>query len=308
MKKTTSILTAFMVFCIQIMVNGQSLTNGPIKSTNQPLLSPTKKVSHQGVATYAIKKEHRRNKKADKKQNLPEPTISAIISEINQIDNQIAELQRLKLSLDNEISKYTTTEVQTRFTANTSSPSVKGNNAPSPDMVEQIDSYFELQNETEDLNAKYTQLICFAKTKSIIEREKLLAEANTIYKLYEIKRIEFSESTAHINYSKFIENKMTISTLLETYHGGIIVPKMVNQLSDEAEISIRMAKEMREEANAQPNNSAKLGTYSNAEEKETIALNKQGEAITMLEKTAHINFLNTTTGLTFNFMIQRSEE
>lgn len=304
MKKTTSILTAFMVFAIQIMVNAQSLTNQSIKSTNQPLLSPTKKVN----STYAIKKEHRRNKKADKKQNLPEPAISMIINEMNQIDHQIAELQRLRSELDKEINKYTTTEVQTKITARPDEIAVTHSNAPYPDLIAQIDTYFELQNETEDLSTKYTQLLCLAKTKPTTEKEKLITEARAIYKLYEMKRITFSELTAKMNYTKFDENKMTINTLLETYNGGYVVPKMVNQLSDEAEISIRMAKEMREEANAQPNNATKLGTYSNAEEKETIALNKQGEAVHLLEKTAHINFLNTTTGLTFNFMIQRIEE
>lgn len=297
--KTTSLLTALMLFAIQTIVNGQALTNKNTKSNESTLLTPTKKLN----STYAVKKEHKRNKKADKKQNYPEPSVSAIIGEMNQIDKQIAELQKLRAGLDAEIGKYVTTEVQTMVTPVTNKEVAIESNVINVNSVSLVDSYFELQNETEELSSKYSQLVNLAKTKAMNEKTSLMAEAKNTFALYEIKKIEFSELAAKMSYEKFTENKVTIQGLLINYEGGNIVPQIVNKLSDDAEVSMRMAKEMREEANAQPNKSAKLGTYSNAEEKEALALGKQGEAINMLEKTAHMNFQNISFGLVINNII-----
>ena len=45
-----------------------------------------------------------------------------------------------------------------------------------------------------------------------------------------------------------------------------------------------MAKEMREEANAQPNNVSKLGNMTNAEDEEIVALNKQQQVFDLIER------------------------
>jgi len=54
---------------------------------------------------------------------------------------------------------------------------------------------------------------------------------------------------------------------------------------------MRMAVEIREEADAQPNNSARLANYSNAEEKEAQAIAKQ-EALLALYKKQFPNYEN----------------
>jgi hypothetical protein len=48
-------------------------------------------------------------------------------------------------------------------------------------------------------------------------------------------------------------------------------------------MNMRYAYEMREEANAMPTTGAKLGSLSNADEKETLALGEQTQAITILK-------------------------
>ena len=57
-----------------------------------------------------------------------------------------------------------------------------------------------------------------------------------------------------------------------------------NMLIDEAVINLNQAKKIRQEADAYPNGSAKLGGYSNAEEKENEALFKQQKALDVLAK------------------------
>jgi hypothetical protein len=51
----------------------------------------------------------------------------------------------------------------------------------------------------------------------------------------------------------------------------------------EAEAFLKLGKEIREEANAQLTKAAILGEISNAEEKETMAINKQQETLKTLE-------------------------
>jgi hypothetical protein len=46
---------------------------------------------------------------------------------------------------------------------------------------------------------------------------------------------------------------------------------------------MRYAYEMREEANAMPTSAAKLGSLSNADEKETLALGEQNQALNILK-------------------------
>jgi predicted phosphatase len=58
----------------------------------------------------------------------------------------------------------------------------------------------------------------------------------------------------------------------------------IKNLINSASREIKLAKEMREEAYAWSNNAATLGSLSNAEEKEFLALNKLDEATAILMK------------------------
>lgn len=243
---------------------------------NGSILSPTNKISYD--------KESRRNPKSQVVSNVNDKT-PEVSEKVNLIDKQIAELLKLRSGLTNEGSS--------------SFANVKSGNAAKDLLIVQIDEYFDKKIESEELNRKYTALRKEANQKNEPEKIKLLKKANDVYSAYEIKEIALSNMLSQINYAKFSENKTTIKTLLIEYKGGAIYVKMVNKLTDEADYAMRMAIEIKEEANAQPNNSAKLGNYSNAEEKEVVALAKQGEAINILEKTAFVNMKTLGEGLAF---------
>lgn len=279
--KTIIYLTAILTFCIPGMLNGQVQPKKEVDAKSKNTLTPTTKVS------YDVKKENKRNSKSPVVNSPSEkmPIVNTNVNErIDLIDRQIAELEKLKSGLKE---------------VNSSSKGVYSTSVKSQ-LIVKIDEFFEVLDEANALDKKYASL----RKKALLDKENgktsSMKEANEVYRVYEIKQIEVSNILAQINYTKFNENKVTINTLLFDYKGGAIVIKLVNKLTDEADYAMRMAVEIREEANAQPNNSARLGNYSNAEEKEVIALNKQGEAITILEKTAFINFFNVANDLALN--------
>ncbi len=122
-----------------------------------------------------------------------------------------------------------------------------------------------------------------AKTKHGNEKTELMNSANELIKQAEAKQIQASEISGKICVEKFKENNITLYTLLEKTKIDERTTIVANDLNLEAKYSIKLAKEMREEAYAMQSNSAKLGTMNNAEEKEAIALNKQAAAITLIK-------------------------
>lgn len=96
-------------------------------------------------------------------------------------------------------------------------------------------------------------------------------------------QVTASELSAEISYYKFDANSSTIKKQVSKAREENLSDYTKNLIFDSEKI-IRLAKEMREEANAQPSLAAKLGTYGNAEEQEALALSKQVEALQLLEK------------------------
>jgi hypothetical protein len=99
-----------------------------------------------------------------------------------------------------------------------------------------------------------------------------------------IKQIEISELLAKQTYQKLYQNRNYIGLLMKTIKDDEYTTNLANSLNSEAEKLIRMAKEMREEANAQPNNASKLGNLTNAEDEEVLALNKQQQVFDIIER------------------------
>ena len=123
-----------------------------------------------------------------------------------------------------------------------------------------------------------------AKSKLGAEKTTLINSANELVKQAEQKQIQASEIAGKINVEKFKQNNITLYTLMDNSDNiDERISIVAEDLNSEAKHAIKMAKEMREEAYAQQNNSAKLGTMNNAEEKETVALNKQDAAISLIK-------------------------
>lgn len=142
----------------------------------------------------------------------------------------------------------------------------------------------ELLKQSEELALIEKTIRQEASAKSGEEKTKLIKAANAHYAQGELKQIQASEITGKLNLEKFSNNNQTFNQLVKTVNANEMIIDEANEVNDKAKHFIKIAKEMREEAYAMHNNSAKLGTMSNAEEKEVMALNKQEEAIGILKQ------------------------
>lgn len=275
--KTIIYLIVSLALAFQVEVIAQENNNG---NPTQPLKSISK-VKHGD-----LKKEVKDNQKV-----APKPEDVGVNSDkkIQMLDKQIAELEKLKSGISEASEEETLNILTTRFKTSNSQK-----------LVKEIDEYFALQSEADFLINIYSALIEEAGSKNKLEQQqKLFEHAEAVFKAYELKQINMSNVFAQINYAKFRENKATIQLLLVDYEGGPFFEKLVNTLVDEAEYALRMAMEIRVDADKQLNNSARLACYSNAEEKESVALSKQSEAIDVLERTSFVNYINQNEDLVY---------
>ncbi len=156
-----------------------------------------------------------------------------------------------------------------------------------------LDRLNDLLNKSSVLKTDYDKLKKAASYRQGDDKMKMTAAANKLYKKFEAVQIEISELSAKIAYQKFDLNKISILGLMKVdVKDEATMDNIDHALSllKDAEIARTTAIDMREEAYAQTNSSAKLGSMGNAEEKEQIALDKQNEAIALLEK-ANLNAL-----------------
>ena len=128
---------------------------------------------------------------------------------------------------------------------------------------------------------EYTKLLEQANSLKI-DAKKLREEALTIETQSLLKQIEASEVSAKISLQKFEQNRVVILDLFTRIPKNNITYTKAQGSYSESERFMKIAKEMREEANAQFSIQAKYGDMSNAEEKETLALDKQKEVLSLL--------------------------
>ncbi|MFO0358605.1 MAG: hypothetical protein ACK50A_16745 [Sphingobacteriaceae bacterium] len=128
------------------------------------------------------------------------------------------------------------------------------------------------------------QLRIQAKIKQGEERTKLIKSANELGVQITLVQIQASEINGKISLETFNFNKEMYLELLNDPNVNDNFVQRSEALNAEAEQTMKLAKEMRQESYAMPSATAKLGTMLNAEEKENIALNLQKEAIENLNK------------------------
>lgn len=141
----------------------------------------------------------------------------------------------------------------------------------------------ELIKQSTDLKNTCEQLRTAADTKQGNEKNVLLNEAALMEQEYIAKQISISLIHYKTNSQTFYSNRLLIEQLLNSVENEDLTSNAL-QINNEAEYLFRMAKEMREEADAQLTENARLGEMSNAEEKELIALNKQQDTFNELRK------------------------
>jgi len=151
------------------------------------------------------------------------------------------------------------------------------------DMTAHNDSLQQLLEKTEELTLMALKVRNDAYSKPEAVKKILISEAVNLDQQAQLTQIAASNLSSRINIYKFNSNKTAIKGYV-IKAGEENVPLYTKNLIFDSEKLMRFAKEMREEANAQPNLAAKLGNMGNADEQETLAINKQVEALTTLEK------------------------
>lgn len=204
--------------------------------------------------------------------------IKNINKEIALLKQQVAELQEIKAELYNNIDSLVLLEDE-------GSGASEAKLAQSS-LEKEVEQYLDLQTETEMLYERFQKL--YKESQSSVGKQKqfILTQYKDAVSQYELKKIETSLLSQKITLATYNSNKDLIKHLVESTEHQKTVLVVIQQLEDEAFVAIKLAKEIREEANAQPNRAAKVGAYSNAEEKEILALQKQDKAINLLQKTA----------------------
>lgn len=131
--------------------------------------------------------------------------------------------------------------------------------------------------------AEYKELKEHANSLNI-NAQKLRYEAEMIQQQALTKQIEASLLSSQITQFKFAENRKTILVYLNSTPRNNVLYTTASSTNSESERYMKMAMEMREEANAQTTLQAKLGNMSNAEEKEALALTMQEEVLMMFKE------------------------
>lgn len=142
----------------------------------------------------------------------------------------------------------------------------------------------ELLKLAEALSYQSKRLKREAETKTGNEKAQLLAESAKFENKCLVKQIEASEIFGAMSQVKFNSNKETITKLIVSVK--LEEPQMVKtrKLIFSAQNNMKLAKDLREEAYKSESLPVRLGTMSNAEDKEIIALGEQSQAISILYK------------------------
>lgn len=142
----------------------------------------------------------------------------------------------------------------------------------------------KLNEEGDDLSGKAKDKRNQAANKEGEEKQRLLDEARDLDAQANKKYLEATEVTKNQNNSEFTVNKENIDNLIKTGKSGGDDLSEAKKLNNEAATAFKQATAIRAEANTLGSDAAKLGTISNAEEKEAEALAKQNKAIELLMK------------------------
>lgn len=147
-----------------------------------------------------------------------------------------------------------------------------------------MELFVEATHQANNMLVTAKQLRETAKSALGNERDVLIKEALILENDFVSKRIEVSNLNAKLTYEKIAKNKLMINDMLIEIKNNDKLIDEVALLNIESDRLLKIGKEMREEGNAQLTTAAKHGALSNAEELESLALNKQHESIETIKK------------------------
>ncbi|MCD6065212.1 MAG: hypothetical protein K0S33_38 [Bacteroidetes bacterium] len=274
--RTTMYLTAVLAIAVQVTANGQTKTNSSIPANNS--LLPV--VKHQSIPVA----DHDKTLAADEQvvttrtENATQ-MIKAFKNRIGDINKQIIELEALKSQVNEEINDF--------FVQKTSVAAADALGITT--IISREELVLGFQQQAEEL---YKQSAAFRKqavSQNGTSKKESLSTASLLEAQAIGKQIEASILSGKISQEKFNENNDHIALLMRDYYGKRSKLEMAGDLVFDANRSMRLAIEMREEANTYPGPASRLGAMQNAEEKEFMALSKQNEILNMFSSTVCSN-------------------
>jgi hypothetical protein len=283
------------------IINYQSIVNQKNYTSNKQIISHL---------FSELKHETEKSKKATVLNSEANRLITIAIEMIEEANAQLTNFAKyggLTNANQNELlainkQKEAISLLREEFKSNSNSPLLSMNMPQTPEnnltqtkninSIQTINTKSNTENlsrlitETENLKQTISKIRESAVNKSKNEKEYILAEANSLEKDYLQNKISISEFESQVVYQVYNQNKEIIRNLLNELNINSQNYKKASQLALEAERSIRIGKEMREEAKAQSTLAATYGAMSNAQEQEEQAIQKQNEAKNIVTKHA----------------------
>lgn len=142
----------------------------------------------------------------------------------------------------------------------------------------------QLNKEAEEQHSMAIKLLNEAKTKEGSEKEKLVQESKALEEKVNEKYLQIAEVTKKDNTSSFETNQANFSDLIAENKSSDSDKEEAKRINEDASLAFKQALQIRSEAQTLTNAGAKLGSLSNAEEKEAEAIIKQQQAIDILKK------------------------
>lgn len=145
-------------------------------------------------------------------------------------------------------------------------------------------SFAQLNKDAEENQTKAQALRTTANTKTGDEKDRLLNEAKALDEKVNTDYIEAAKITRTDNTAAFNTNNENIEALISDNKAAPPELAEAKKLNDEAKTAFKQAETIRQEAETLGNSGARLGSISNAEEKEAEAILKQQQAVETLKK------------------------
>ena len=196
---------------------------------------------------------------------------------IKLLQNETKSVPIQKTFLVNHIEKTNTNPSFNNISTVDSLPqSVSSHQVSKTSITEALFQLQEMQNTIQQIQS--AAIMASEKQKLILLNEAALLENDVLF-----KKLEISNLNSKTDYQTFMNNRNKIKELLGNIKENTAMANRAIDLNNEAEYLMKIGKEQREEANAQLTLAAKVGAMSNAQETETLALNKQQDVIQVID-------------------------
>lgn len=275
--------------------NANNTTNNEVVNTTTPTNTNAAITTTTGNSTVAITNTVAANNN-DNTTNNAATSATVDVKELSAKDTSAAELvtllenknvklnnQQANALINKSINELKNLENESKAIDNEIKNAGQGTVSENPEQLKVKSD--NLLMEAEDLNVKAFDLKTVANTKSGGEKDSLLLIVKDLDERSESKKLEAVKLTEQSNRLSYSANNNAITELKEKLKTDN--PDLSAQLEEKInEINTLKVKsqQLRDEANSQTNNNAKIGSLMNAEEKEAELLQKQNEVLSEMKK------------------------